>query len=46
MKDAVMHILRLASFLLPLSLSGPDRAGFVPPITISGGGSGSATIAR
>src|SRR3954469_9122032 len=44
MKDATMHLLRLASLLLLLLLSGPARAGFVPPITVSGGGTGAATI--
>src|SRR3954454_23718060 len=42
MKDATMHPLRLASLLL--LLSGSAWAGFVPPITVSGGGTGSATI--
>src|SRR3954453_9923611 len=44
MKDATMHLSRLTSLLLLLLLSGPARAGFVPPITVSGGGTGAATI--
>jgi hypothetical protein len=44
MKDATIHLLRLASLLLLLLLSGPTRAGFVTPITVSGGGTGAGTI--